>query len=741
MIMKEEIDSFAVFTQKNLCVQEEESYCTNVCPLKVDVKYMMKKTAEGDFDAAYKNYQKSVLFPEIISRLCHQPCKDACFRTKIDEPMEIKKIERAISVWAESSPAQTYASRRRQETIAVIGGSLRGLTAAIILSRKGYQVTLFEKSSCLGGWVLEFLPAELVEKDLKLALSDLSIDIRLNQEIKSIESLEYNMVYMAFSETDKNSEIYRPATDIAIGKRAARSMEMQLKGSLEPCINSEEIKDEMTTKLFTPIPENEHENAAVRPKDPKKGYSREEAQREAGRCIQCECRACVKGCDFMQHYQRYPKAYINDAQQSLRTLKLIQAKLAARQTNSCNLCGQCGQICPTGVDMSEVYMHSRRIMRENKNLPEAFHDFWLRDMEFAESEQAFLMRRQPEKNDCQYLLFPGCQMGGSNPDYVTETYQYLCEKLVGSVGLYLGCCGAPSEWAGDDFRTQAMVEKFRNAWNEMGCPTVIIACPTCMKMFSRYHKEIKVVSLWVKFLELGLPATSRKVKGMDIAIFDPCAGRYDTAGQEAIRKLLNKMEFTIHELKYNRKYAQCCGYGGLTYGANPQLTEKIIRKRAGQSQYDYVTYCTNCRDTFSYVDKGTLHILDILFGRVTNEEARRDPASLSQKRLNRIRLKNDLLVLLWGETPSKIQMSYDTSNLIYSPELVRVLDARLILLEEVKQVIEHAEKSLSRLRNTTGHFVAHLEIGIMTIWVEYTIESEKYYVWNAYCHRLRIEEI
>ena len=33
------------------------------------------------------------------------------------------------------------------------------------------------------------------------------------------------------------------------------------------------------------------------------GYTPEEAQAEAGRCIQCECMECVKNCLYLEHFK------------------------------------------------------------------------------------------------------------------------------------------------------------------------------------------------------------------------------------------------------------------------------------------------------------------------------------------------------------------------------------------------------------------------------------------------------
>ena len=36
-------------------------------------------------------------------------------------------------------------------------------------------------------------------------------------------------------------------------------------------------------------------------------YSKDEAQAEASRCIQCHCDECIRGCAYLQHYKKYPK--------------------------------------------------------------------------------------------------------------------------------------------------------------------------------------------------------------------------------------------------------------------------------------------------------------------------------------------------------------------------------------------------------------------------------------------------
>jgi glutamate synthase (NADPH/NADH) small chain len=69
------------------------------------------------------------------------------------------------------------------------------------------------------------------------------------------------------------------------------------------------------------------------------------------------------------------------------------------------------------------------------------------------------------------------------------------------------------------------------------------------------------------------------------------------------------------------------------------------------------------------------------------------------------------------------------------------LESRLILVEDIQQVIEYAERTGRRLLNpVSGHLLAHFKPTAVTYWVEYTPEGEAFVVHNAYSHRMEITE-
>ncbi len=76
-----------------------------------------------------------------------------------------------------------------------------------------------------------------------------------------------------------------------------------------------------------------------------------------------------------------------------------------------------------------------------------------------------------------------------------------------------------------------------------------------------------------------------------------------------------------------------------------------------------------------------------------------------------------------------------------SDEVAARLDARLILLDDVRAVIAHAEATGRRLvKPADGHVIASYRPAAVTYWVEYEPVGDAYVVHNAYSHRMEIGE-
>ncbi|MBW7947708.1 MAG: 4Fe-4S dicluster domain-containing protein, partial [Sphingomonadaceae bacterium] len=265
-------------------------------------------------------------------------------------------------------------------------------------------------------------------------------------------------------------------------------------------------------------------------------YEPEEAAFEAKRCLQCDCMECVKVCEYLKAYGRYPRRYVREIYNNLSIVK--GTRYANAFINSCSLCGLCAEVCPDGLDMGAVNLDARRTMVKQQRMPPSAHDFALRDMQFSNSDRFALARNPPGATTSDYVLFPGCQLSGSSPEHVEQVHAYLTGALPDkNVGLMLGCCGAPANWAGRSDLFEGTLARWRDELRAMGDPAVVLPCSSCYQVFKTYLPDVEIVSLWDFYAQHGLPADAR-ASGQVVAIHDSCSTRHESHIHDSVRRIV-----------------------------------------------------------------------------------------------------------------------------------------------------------------------------------------------------------
>jgi glutamate synthase (NADPH) small chain len=780
------------------CIQEHAPECSAVCPVHVDARGICAEIAKGDLAAGLKILRKTVPFPGIIGRICDQPCRGACRRKETGEAIAIGALERACADWVEVREKVPVLPRRSKRA-AVVGSGLSSLTVAYDLAKKGYGVVIFEKLDRLGGnlWNVpgSILPGEVITKDISV-IESMGVEIRLNSVLETIEARNettafkihgegFDAVFLgvgAVSEQAFGVNIspqglivvdpltfmaslegvfaggravehqsvwigeprvqldLSPIVAISHGRRAATSMDRYMQRvSLTAARQNE---GPYKTRLFTSL-----EGIAPLPLipavDPGKGYGKSEAQLEAQRCIQCQCLECVKVCEYLKQYGSYPKRYVREIYNNLSIVSGERQK--NKFINSCSLCRLCRQVCPNDLDMGEVNLDARRTMAQQKRMPASAHDFALRDMAFSNSAHFTLAHHQPGSDHSRYLFFPGCQLSASSPQYVEKMYAYLTSEsqkgLDGPVGLMLRCCGAPAEWAGETGLFEVSQAEFLEEYTRMGEPEMILACSSCYNIFKTYSPQVKIVSLWTLLDRLEFPQANSVASEKLVAIHDSCTTRHEAGIQDAVRNILGRMGYRVQELPLTRELTECCSYGGLMWLANPELAHEVVRRRIAESSLPFIAYCAMCRDFYAGQGKPTLHVLDLIFHPSETETLGliKGPG-YSGRHENRARLKQKLSKELWGLDMESTN-AYGSILLMMPENVQKILEERMILVEDIQQVIEYAERTGNRMVNLeTGHFLAHYRPSSVTYWVEYSPEGTSFLIHNAYSHRMVIEE-
>lgn len=776
--------------QENRCIQEQAPACTAACPVHVDARGMIAEIARGDFAAAYKLYRKAVLFPGIISHICDQPCRSVCLRKDLGGAIEIAALERACLEFGGRSAEAIKPLPRKAKKVAIVGAGISGLAVAFDLARKGWGVVIFEAGDRLGGGVWktppDLLPRDVLVNDLRV-IEDLGVEIYLNTPVGRkggnghstfITRLceEYDAVYLSIGpnasdipdlkldetgkvvvdpltfQTSQNGvfaggDVLRVSVNfpeqekshsailsISEGRRAATSIDRYLQRVSLTASRIDEGPYE--TRLYTNTKDISLE-PVVSPGDSTPYYSRELAETEAARCIQCECLECVKACEYLAHYKGYPKKYIREIYNNLSIV--MGTRFSNQFINTCALCGLCKEVCPTDVDMGEICRSARVQMVEQKRMPPSAHDFALRDMAFSNGEKFALAKNAPGFETSDYLFFPGCQLSAGSPGYVEKAYQFLGGVFPNQgVGLMLRCCGAPAEWAGRKDLFAASQAEFFAEYEKMGKPKLILACSSCFQIFQTHCPEIEILSFWEVFDQHGTQKLASRVFNAPFAVHDPCSTRYEANIQDAVRNILRKMGCTIEELSFSREKTECCSYGGLMWLANRPVADEMVQRRIAESRLDYVTYCAMCRDFFARRGKRTLHLLDLIYGAPEIDHSASPPVGFSQRHENRARLKAKLLNELWSETMPD-QQDFETIRLILPEPVQQMIEDRLILVEDIKKVIEYAERTGKRMYNaSTGRYLAYYRPISVTYWVEYTPQEDSFLIHKAYSHRMEI---
>ena len=741
-ISKEEMESMVT-----RCVYEEAPFCSAACPLKLDVRAMLKAAAAGDFKKALQLYEKAAPFPLIVSAGCEAPCEKKCRLSERGDGIAVREIEAAVSRCGKQSRLGSIFRTKKKKTAAILGSGLFPLFLAGELEKKAYPVTVFCEQEnpedflrCAAG----FLDDEAFRLELgRLKGKDIQFSFGCRIDAAFLEEKRQCFDLVCVSESVLDALL--PGSTVipelmyceeekliacrgegvmaaAVGAKKAALTADRLAQNLDPR-SMRGTEDPFESRLYTDLDE-----AKALTRIPKSGdrYTEAEAAEEARRCIQCHCEECMKSCAYLEHYKKYPGLLAREIYNN--TQIIMGDHQLNKPMNACTLCGQCTAVCPNGFDMARVCASARRNMVSTDKMPLAPHEFALMDMLFSNGD-AFLSRLQPGKEQCRFVFFPGCQAAAVAPATVRAAYLDLCARLSGGVALMLGCCGAICDWAGR-YEMQDSTRAFLlSELSKLGDPVIIAGCPTCRKELSELTgREVK--GIWEILDEIGLPDGA---KGMDrpAALHDACGARGDARTQETVRRLAEKLGVTLTETPYSGDRAPCCGYGGLTAYANPEVADEITQKALSRSDAPYVSYCMACRDRFARQGRESRHLLELVYGTDAGS-----PPDISEKRWNRLTLKNELLQELWLEEPKEMKLDYELN---YTDEARKLMDGRMILTDDVIAVLDAFRENGEAIEDEDGLLVARHRVGNATFWVKFSMAGDNgYLVHRAWSHRMNV---
>jgi len=134
-----------------------------------------------------------------------------------------------------------------KKNIAVIGGGIGGMEAAIVCAKRGHSVTLYEKDSKLGGIFIAAAAPSFKEKDKALIAwyereiqKYPAIEVKLNTEIKNIDDIKADEIIVATGSKArklpiKGAEFACDATEYLLGEKEVGENVTIIGGGLTGC--------------------------------------------------------------------------------------------------------------------------------------------------------------------------------------------------------------------------------------------------------------------------------------------------------------------------------------------------------------------------------------------------------------------------------------------------------------------------------------------------------------------------
>ena len=177
-----------VIEEAQRCLQCRKPLCMTGCPISTGIPQMIKLLKENRVHEAGKMLFENNPLSVVCSLVCdHQKqCEGHCVLGRKGQSVHISSIENYISETCLDT-VEIDKAPDNGDMVAVIGAGPAGITIAIEMRKRGYDVTIFDSRDKIGGVMRYGIPEFRLPKSLldryKSRLRALGIQIRPNTTI------------------------------------------------------------------------------------------------------------------------------------------------------------------------------------------------------------------------------------------------------------------------------------------------------------------------------------------------------------------------------------------------------------------------------------------------------------------------------------------------------------------------------------------------------------------------------
>ncbi|MDE6947880.1 MAG: NAD(P)-dependent oxidoreductase [Anaeroplasmataceae bacterium] len=174
-----------IIQEAQRCLKCKKPLCKEGCPVHTEIPTILKMFLEGNMEEAGKLLFDNNPLSAICALICphEKNCMGHCVLYHKNSPIKFFEVENYISTFF-LDKAKLHPKQKNGHLVGIIGAGPAGLTLAILLAQKGYEVTIIDSKDKIGGvlryGIPEFrLPKSLLDRLLD-RMKDLGIQFRPN---------------------------------------------------------------------------------------------------------------------------------------------------------------------------------------------------------------------------------------------------------------------------------------------------------------------------------------------------------------------------------------------------------------------------------------------------------------------------------------------------------------------------------------------------------------------------------
>ncbi len=205
-----------VIGEAKRCLNCKKPMCREGCPIHTPIPDMIHTFLGGDINKAGAMLFENNPLSMICSMICNheKQCQGHCVLNRKGAPVHISSIENYIS--------DNYFDKlkfpeieKNGMRVGIIGSGPAGITIAMILARRGYDITVFESKEKIGGVLQYGIPEFRLPKTIlaryKRKMWEMGIKIRPNTSIGTTISID-DMFRDGYSAIFIGTGVWRPNT-------------------------------------------------------------------------------------------------------------------------------------------------------------------------------------------------------------------------------------------------------------------------------------------------------------------------------------------------------------------------------------------------------------------------------------------------------------------------------------------------------------------------------------------------